>query len=236
MDKLRSFRAGVTVLVALASLVFVASCSLNNDNPGNSQPTTPLSFVSLYNASPDAPTLRVSVDNKFVGEGLGYGDYSGYLPFRTGERTLQFGPANADNVAVDTTLTLAEGKVYSLFVADQYSKASVVVIDDTSPAPPAGKAMIRLVNLSPDAGAMQVNLKNDSSSLIAAKPFKQASAFTEIAAENYDLEVAQANGSVKLSVPSMTFRPGKFYSIVVKGYNTPPSGNTNVLSAQLVEN
>jgi hypothetical protein len=236
MKKLRSFRAGVAAVVVLASLVFMASCSLNNDSPDNSQPITPLSYVSLYNASPDAPALTVSVDNKYVGTGLRYGDYSGYLPFHTGERTLQFGPANADNVAVDTTLTLAEGKVYSLFIADQYSKASLVVIDDTSPVPAAGKAMVRLVNLSSDAGAMQVNLKNDGSSLIAAKQFKQASAFTEIIAENYDLEVVQANGSVKLSVPSITFQPGKFYSIVVKGYNAPPSGNTNVLSAQLIEN
>ncbi|HWA33185.1 MAG TPA: DUF4397 domain-containing protein [Cyclobacteriaceae bacterium] len=236
MNKMRSFRVERSALMALAFLVFMASCSLNNDSPGNSQPVTPVSYVSLYNASPDAPALRVSVDNKYIGSGLRYGDYSGYIAFRTGERTLQFGPSNADNVTVDTTLTLAEGKVYSLFVADQYSKVSLFVTDDTSPDPPAGKAMIRLVNLSPDAGPMQLNLKNDGSSLIAARNFKQASAFTEISADNFDLEVSQASGSLKLSVPGVTFQPGKFYSIVVQGYSTPPSGNTNVLSAQVIVN
>jgi hypothetical protein len=234
MNMWKKFRVGTARLVAFASLVFMASCSLNNDNPNNSQPITPVSYVSLYNASPNSPALTMYVDNKNIGSGLDYGDYTGYLALRTGERSLQFGPTNAVNVTVDTTLTLAEGKVYSVFVADDYNKASLVVINDNSPDPTAGKAKIRLINLSPDAGEMQVNLKNDSSLLIAGKGFKQASDFTEITAETYDLEVVRADGSVKLSVPQASFLPGKFYTIVVKGYKVPPSGNTNILSVDVL--
>jgi hypothetical protein len=236
MNMWKHFRGLAAGLVALASLVFMAGCSLNNDSPGNSQPITPVSYISLYNASPNAPELRMSVDNMNVGVELDYGDYTGYLPFRTGERTFQFGPSGADNVTIDTTVTLSEGKAYSVFVADDYNKASIIVTNDNSPDPSAGKAKVRLINLSPDAGAMQVSLKGGGSNLIAPEGFKHVSEFGEIVADAYDLEVTQPDGSVKLSLPNIVFHSGKFYTIVVKGYKVPPSGNTNVLSATVLGN
>lgn len=232
----RRIRAGLGGLMVVMSLVFLVSCSLNNDGPGNSQPATPVSYVSLYNASPNAPRLGLSVDNKQTNLDLDYGDYTGYLAFRTGERILRFGPADADNVTVDTTLTLSEGRVYSVFVVDEYSKASIFAVDDTSPEPVTGMAKLRLINLSPDAGDVQLAINSNAIPIIGVRSFRQASEFIEVAAGSYDVQVGAPGNGIKLSLPQQVFQAGKFYTILVKGYKTPPVGNTNVLSAAVVGN
>ena len=54
-------------------------------------------------------------------------------------------------------------------------------------------------------------------------------------AKTYDLEITSGgNASKTLELPDIEFREGAVYTVVVRGYSTPPSGNTNVLSAEVI--
>ena len=80
-------------------------------------------------------------------------------------------------------------------------------------------------------------MKGESTSLTEDEDFKEATEFFEVDAKSFDFEVASAgNGDVKLQIPDIELQDGWFYTILVKGYTTPPAGNTNVLSAGVLVN
>ena len=230
MKMRRMFRVGIG-LVASVSL-FLTGCQLKDND---AQPALPVSYVALYNASPDAPALSIAVDNRQISnQPFDYADYTGYLQFYTGQRHIAFGPFGASNVAVDTTVNLVDGKAYSLFVVDAYSKASVLVLNDSAQTPDSGKAMIRFINLSPDAGIVHLKVK-DQTELDTGKAFKQASAYMEADARTTSFDVTTDDATpVALEIPDVNIQAGGFYTIVVRGYKTPPAGSKNVLSAEII--
>lgn len=231
----KMIRAGLTALLACASLVFIVGCDPDGDE--NAQPS-PVSYVSLYNASPNAPDLNIVVDDRQINTyPFEYSDHTGYLRFYTGDRNLKFGPFGASNIVVDTTLTLEDQKAYSIFVVDNFTTAGLLVLSDNSEAPASGKAKVRFVNLSPDGEAIQLKVKGESTSLTEDEAFKEATDFFEVDANTFDFEVINSgSGEAKLQIPGVELQDGWFYTILVKGYTTPPSGNTNVLSAEVLVN
>jgi hypothetical protein len=223
---------GMLACVALAGMV-----SCNDDDDPQVEPI-PVAFVSLYHASPDAPDLSVQVDNQQINNyPLDYSDYTGYLRFRTGDRNLKFGPYDANNVVIDTTVTLSEANLYSIFVVDEYDNSKVLVLNDNSENPASGKAKIRFLNLSPDSEEMSLRANGSQNPLFAGQAFTETSEFIEVDATGYDFQVTSTSGDDNvLSIPDIELRSGWFYTIVVRGYETPPGGNTNVVSAEVIVN
>ncbi len=235
MNIRKIIRVGTVALFACVS-VMMTSCLDDDTNSGLQD--IPVSYVSLYNASPDAPGLNILVDSRQINnEPLRYADNTGYLRFYTGKRTLAFGPYGASNVTLDTVVTLEDNKPYSIFVVDNFEHAEALVLTDTSAITPGtGKAMIRFVNLSPDAGALALKVKDGEGNLTGEESFKEATQFTEIDAKTYNLEVAgNGEAATSLSLPNISLGEGTYYTILVRGYKTPPAGNTNVLSGEVIQ-
>lgn len=219
-------------LLFCAALIFLASC-MDEDTP--SVEPVPLGYVSIYHAAPDAPPLDILVDNSKVNnKPFDYTTYSGYLNFRTGSRNVKFNSFNAANALADVTFNVAEGKAYSLFVINTLSGIEPLVVVDSAAAPSTGKAMIRFVQLSPDAPSVNVTAK-DGTALFPSTSFKQATDFKEIDAKSYSFDVkSEATGEVVLSSNEVALRPGGYYTIVTRGFANPPAGNTNVLSVEIL--
>jgi hypothetical protein len=231
-NRLIRVTAGMLACVALAGMV-----SCNDDDDPQIDPI-PVAFVSLYHASPDAPDLSIQVDNQQINNyPLDYSEYTGYLRFRTGDRNLKFGPFDANNIVIDTTVTLTEGNLYSMFVVDEYDNANLLVLNDNSENPASGKAKIRFLNLSPDSEEMSLIANGSQSPLFSGQAFMETSDFIEVDAQEFDFQVTSTSGNDNvLSIPDIDLRSGWFYTIVVRGYENPPGGNTNVVSAEVVVN
>ena len=217
--------------------IFVAPLAACTDEEGDTIEPVPTAFVSIYNASPDAPELDVTVDNRPIfSQPLRYTDYTRYLNFYTGDRELKISSFNANNALVDTTLNFQPDKAYSVFIADDVADLSAVVIEDDVDAPEAGKALVRMIQLSPDASAVDL-VEEDGSSLFANQTFKQASEFKAVDADTYKLKLnATGSSNQVLSIPDADFSAGGIYTIIVRGFATPPAGNANGLSVQIVSN
>ena len=217
--------------------IFVAPLTACTDEEEEVVEPVPTAYVSIYNASPDAPELDVLVDNRQIfSQPLSYTDYTRYLNFYTGDRELKISSFNANNALVDTTLNFQPNKAYSVFIADDVADLSAVVVEDNVDAPEAGQALVRLVHLSPDAPAVDL-LAEDGTSLFANQTFKQASEFTAVDADTYNLKLNAAGSSNQvLSVPDVNFSAGGVYTIIVRGFADPPAGNANGLSVQIVSN
>ncbi|MGW8123433.1 DUF4397 domain-containing protein [Roseivirga echinicomitans] len=223
-----------SMLTLIATVFILSSCSMDDvDNtPEN------VAYVSLYQASPNAPAMDISVDNRQLNYyPFEYTNYTGYLRFIVGSRNFKFTPANANNIVADTTLALGAGRTYSIFTVGEYSDMKVLKLEDTSEAPGEGKAMVRLVNLSPDAPALVVSANDQSDPIFTSSNFMDASDFKELTASEYDLIVTSPDdSSIQLNVPDIKFQNGYYYTIILRGYHVPPAGNNNTLSAQIIVN
>ena len=228
-----TFRLGnlVRTLCLVALVLFMASC-LDDDDSQNQ--VTPVAYVSIYHASPNAPELDVIVDDRQVNR-LDFTDYTGYLNFYTGERNFRINPFNASNSLIDTTITFTDGAFYSVFIVNNLPNVETLAVRDSSDAPAEGKAKIRFINLSPDAGALDVT--DGDSSLFQTREFKKPSHFIEVDAASSSFVLQKAGSSDELvTVSDINLRPGRFYTIIARGFANPPSGNTNELSVEVIEN
>ena len=219
--------------VVIASAVLLTSCNLDDDNV---QPV-PVSYVSIYNAIPDAPELDVTVDSRLImPRAFEFGDNTYYMNFYVGQRNFQITPFGANNVVVDTTFTLADDNAYSLFMVGDYDNAELLVTNDSAAMSEEGVGKIRLINLSPDASPVSLRIRDGEGILIDEQAFKNASAFVEVSPDTYDFEILSATGELPLRIDDVELKSGIVRTIVVRGYRNPPSGNTNALSAEVIRN
>lgn len=232
----KSHFAGILSLVIL-SMTMVA-CD-DDDDDDDDIVSQPVAYVSMYQGSPDAPALDILVDGNIINTyPFDYTDYTGFLRFRTGDRSLSFGPYDGNNIVVDTTVSLEEDEVYSIFLAGEYpDQIAPLIVQDGDEDPSEGNAMLRFVNLSPDVNTIDLRTEGSTEATFDDQDFREAPMFEEIDAAEYDFEVTDSAGdSVLLDVPNVDLIPGYYYTFIVRGYQTPPSGNNSDLSAQIIVN
>ena len=222
-------RIAFTVLPTLGLLVLIIGCELKKDDvdPG------PIALVSLFHTSPDAPNLDILVDNQQINNvPFEYGKNTGYLQFSPGERNLKFRPYGGGTIGIDQTVTFEPGEDFSVFVVDEYGKASVLSFWDNPDDPLPNSARVRFINLSPDSETLQLRIKDVTVPLTVGLSFKDASEFMNLEAKSHDFQIT-SGGNVVLELPGSVLQNEWFYTIYVIGYVSPPTGNTNTLSAQI---
>lgn len=223
-----------SLFFSIAVMVLLMSCMDEGDD-FVSQPME-VAYVSIYHASPDAPAFDILVDGRVINRNpFDYTSYSGYLNFFTGQREIQFNIVNADNAVIDTTFNLEDGKAYSLFAIDRFPEVEALLVVDSAGTPAQGKAMVRFVHLSPDAPAFDVAL-NETTPLFAGMAFRESSDFQEIDADTYTINLKnEGQAETELSVDDVEILPGRFYTIVTRGFAIPPEGNDNLLSVEILD-
>ncbi|MEI9921026.1 MAG: DUF4397 domain-containing protein [Bacteroidota bacterium] len=213
-------------------LLVATGCKLDSDSDAS---VVPAAYVNLYQASPDAPGLSIVLDQKVINSTkFDYTDNTGYLKFFAGTRRLQFGPFGASNVVADTTMKFEDAKAYSVYVVNTFNKIDLLVLNDDTNAPTAGKAKVRFLNLSPDAPEVDLQINDTSVPVATGVSFKEPSSFTEIDANKYTFVVKTTTGDVLLTLPNALLLDGWSYTIIVRGFKTPPVGSESVLSAELI--
>lgn len=218
-------------LFSMAIVFLLASCLDDNfaDQPVD------VAYVSIYHAAPDVPDIDIIVDDRVINnQPFDYSSYSGYLNFYTGERKIKFSTVSNDNTIVDTTFNLKNGKVYSIFAVNTLPHVEALLVKDSVVAPAAGKARVRFINLSPDAPAFDLTA-DDGTLLFTELAFKEASEFDEIDPDTYTFHVTNAGSTEDVVIAEgVEILPGKFYTILARGFVSPPGGNTNVLSLEVL--
>jgi len=178
---------------------------------------------------------------------------TGYFLVDPGSRVLK-----ADSTQIGTNVTFPSatvstvnlqaeaGKFYSVFFTGKVQSPETVITTDDLTRPAAGKTHVRVINLSPDAGAIDVAGKFTTASgtapvLFSNIAYKNATAFTALDGGFYRLEVraagspvalgtyTQDNQIVPLFIPgsssrtdfSMNLEAGKVYTLVIRGYLDP---------------
>ncbi len=200
------------------------------------EPPEPVAYVSFYNASPNVPGLDIFVGTRRLNiDAFEYADTYEYLPFYPGDRELKFTPHKASNSLVDTTLTLVEERLYSIFIAGEAASVRTLLVEDDWELPGSGRAMVRFVHLSPDGP--EADLEMSETELFTGNVFAEATEYEEVQAGEHTLVVkASADGEELVSSVEVNLQAGRIYTVALRGYLDPPNGNDNLLSIQVINN
>lgn len=178
---------------------------------------------------------------------------TGYVLADPGARAIRVDSAEVVNnqlmdypkATINTTTIQAEaGKFYSVYYGGRVQSPDVLVTEDRLNRPAAGKTAVRVVHMSPDAGALDLAGQVTSGTAAVAPvlfpnlAYKTSTAFAEINSGFYRLEVRPNGTTTKLStftqnnqtlpsfIPggsaiadfSMNLEEGKMYTLVIRGY------------------
>src|SRR5690606_10850115 len=108
------------------------------------------------------------------------------------------------------------------FAVNSLADLELVVYDDMLQDPAVNHSMVRFINLSPDAPAININA--DEESFAEALEFKEATEFIEVESGTYTITYSDNEEVTLFTDTDLTFHPGKIYTIYTKGYVTPPAG------------
>ncbi|GAB3428645.1 DUF4397 domain-containing protein [Niabella aquatica] len=164
----------VAVLAALA----LASCSKSDS--GSDYPVNQFAQVEIIHAAAGAPALDVSFDNNRLGvTTFNFTDRIDYLRATPGNRNFKVFSAWAASSTPLFTKDLAfeAGKHYSVFIVDTASKMDVVLLRDSSRAAGTDSVRLRFANMSPDAPALDLYVKDNPTPIATNITYKTAGNF-----------------------------------------------------------
>ena len=231
--------------IAATALTFFSACNKDDDNM-----TTGTAKVSVTNASPDAPAGDVYIDNvKATGTALAFTSTTGfngdpYLTVNAGTRNVRITDGTTN--FTQGGIPFSANAVYSIFAFDTLSNTSTLkglVLQDNLAAPAAGKAHVRFLHLSPDGGAIDVDLaKANDTTRISNKTFigsltvsdPSLGNFSPINSGVYNINIKATGTTPVLSSFPFTFAEGKIYTVYARGLKANGVGTAFGLNTSII--
>lgn len=222
----------VTV-VAIMGTLSLSGCLDDKDLPD----IPDSGYISIYNGAPNSPGLIITTDVKPVNDvPLKYSQALSYLGFYPGKRPFKFTEEYSVTTLLEKEFTVKVDSVYSMYILDSAGKLDAVMVDDDWEKPNADEAQVRLLNLSPDAGEVNVFMGESGDPIFESAAFRENSGFEKVDGDAYDVVVtATASGDTLLTAKGVNLAGNRVFTLVLKGYknNTAP---TNKLDLQLLTN
>ena len=185
-------------------------------------PQNGVASVSVVHAAPATGSLDFAFDkNRPNLNFFNYTDRVNYLNAFAGTRTFAVFRRGTSDTLVRKTISLVPTKNYTIFIVDTLRKMDAVLIRDSSRAPGADSVRIRLANMIPDAGNLDLYLEGSDTPIATNIAYKTAAEFVSLkAANNVALEVRQAGQSAILAKSSVKLNllNGNYYTVWATGF------------------
>ncbi|MGE9314113.1 DUF4397 domain-containing protein [Niabella sp. CJ426] len=208
--------------LAFAALAFV-SCKKSSSD-ANYDGTVPAS-VGIVHASAGVPALDIAFDNSRLGvTTFNYTDRIDYLPVKPGNRSFRIYSASTSTATpiFSKNLVFEAPKSYTVFITDTASKMDAVLIRDSTRAAGSDSVRIRFANMSPDAPALDLYVKDNPTPIATNITYKNAGEFfSHKVASNIQFEVRATGQSTLLATSepvTLSKVNSNFYTIWSGGY------------------
>jgi hypothetical protein len=206
-------KKSLQLLVLPGALVLLLSSCLKDNNTYYRPPVAYLSFVQ---AATDEPPINFFLNTNLVNQlPLQLGDNICYINAYTGLRTANFDNASTMAQIFSDTIRLNQNVYYSLFLANTVANPQILLLTDSLNKPAPGNASVRFINLGPDAGSVDLQIKGANTTTIANKSFKDHSGFVAVTAgATYNLQVNTSGTSTALATSTgVNLLDGGIYTI-----------------------
>ena len=180
-----------------------------------------MALLRVVHAIPAGSTVDVFADDNKVFDGLAYKAVTPYREIDGQRYTFRLRPAgmNQARPLASNTEGLDDGNHYTVFaVPGDGEAASLRVVADTHSMPSSGKARVRVVHASGDAGEFDVYAVGRTPVMFDGVDFQSVTAYDEIDPLSGSLELRpQGESNVMLTIPNVRLEAGKTYTIVIVG-------------------
>jgi hypothetical protein len=226
----KKFALILRVFIPLLGLII----SITGCKKINNTEQVDLSYLNVINASPGNVSINFFLNNGFVnGPALYYTERTGYIQTYGGVQKFDATVGGSTSVLATSQINLASNKYHSLFFAGLNQSPVIVFTQDDLFDPPAGKAKIRFIQLSPDAPALDLVIKAGPA-LFAGKSFKSISDFINIDPAVYTFQLKSGTSASLAEILNVPIDAGKIYTVWAGG-SVSASGPT-ALSIQVMAN
>lgn len=180
-----------------------------------------VALVRFVHAIPAGAGVDLSAgDNRFF-ENVAYKTVTPYREIDGQRYTFSLRPAGMAQASAlaSNSEGLDDGSYYTVFAVPGDGEAAMLrVVKDDFSAPGAGKARVRVVHASSDAGEVDVVAAGRPDELFDGVDFQSATEYDEIDPMSGSLEIRAAGESTPmLTVPNVRIDAGKVYTVVVVG-------------------
>lgn len=177
-------------LSALSLLALAAAC---NDSDGPES----VARVRFLHAAQGRAAVDFRADGATHGAALGYStNWSANAVLPSGSRAFSARLTGATTDLATATKSLANSGSYSIVLAKRPTTDSLVVYSDTAATPGTDKAWVRLLNVAPAAGNVDVYVTAAAADIATATP--QAAAVAFLSPSKY-IEVASGAQRVRIT-------------------------------------
>ncbi|QEK12781.1 DUF4397 domain-containing protein [Crassaminicella thermophila] len=176
------------------------------------------SYVRIFHASPDTPTVDVYASGKLIAKNLKYKQFTKYLPFIPGKYSILVFPAGTTTTPIiNTSLDVMPNSNYTVAITGMFKNIKpLVVLDTASPILP-GKSQLKFVHLSPNTPMIDITL-SDGTILFRNIEFKEISPNLMISPNNYTIQIRLAGtNKIILNAPNQLIKPNRYYTIYAVG-------------------
>ncbi len=242
-------------VLALAAFLLMAACT---QEAGQNQPITSTStsgtstappaaevkqrnnaLVRVIHAIPGGSTIDVFADDTKAFSNLTYKTTTPYQELSGERHIFRVRVPGMDKMEplAQNSEGLGGGKHYTVIVLPgvDNNRAELRVVDDNLVPPTSGKARVRLINASADAGEVDVYAQGQSDKFFAGVKSQSASNYNDVDPLTTTLEVRPVNETNSMfTTPDMKFDAGKIYTILLVGRaKTAPKLETIIVEDQL---
>jgi len=210
-------------LFAIVTATLLAACGKSDEVQIN------VGTLSVYNTSPTATTYDVYLNgSKLNSAALPLGGGVKYTQLAQGTYEAKFTVAS-ETAAVYTKSGISVGNnaFSTLYLTGTTGNFDGLLLADNFGTPNTEKAYVRFINLSPDAPALDLNVK-DGAAVTTNKAYKAASEFIAVdpGAKVFELKET-VGGNVKNTLESTTLVKATFYTVIARGKVTPGANERN---------
>ncbi|MDH0863045.1 DUF4397 domain-containing protein [Mitsuaria sp. GD03876] len=217
--------------LSVASAALLAACG-----GGGSDSTAQM---RLLNASIGYAALDMAVDSTTVNSAVAYAGVGAYADVKTNATGTEVQSNNVGSTLVSTTPTLASGSHYSLIAYGSAGSMQTTLLQEDQDAPASGKTKLLVLNLAPDAGAMDVYVTGaddalDSASAVASSiATGSGSGYVTLNSGTFRVRMTAAGGKgdLRLDIPSITLPSAGVSTLILTG----STGGVLVNGIQLIQ-
>lgn len=177
--------------------------------------------IRLVNASAGYSSLDLSVNSTAINTGVAYGAAGSYGTVSASATTSQV--LSSGTTLVSTAPTLSSSYKYSLIAYGWPGAVRTSLLQEGEVAPASGSSKLLVLNLAPDAGALDVYLTNSTDPLDNATPIASGiaggsgSGYNTLTSGTFRVRVTGAGnrGDLRLDLPSVTLNSTEVSSLII---------------------
>lgn len=183
-----------------------------------SESPTPNSYIRVFHASPNAPSVDVYANGNLIIKDLAYKQLSPYVPVIPGDYNIKVYPTGVTtNPVIDTNVNIPKNTIFNLAIVGKLANISLLPIPEPISPQNFGRACIRFIHLSPTAPNVDIVL-TDGTKVFNNVGFKNITDYACIPAGTYSFNIIPTGTTnVVLTVPNVQLAADTFYTLYALG-------------------